>query len=348
MDNINPDRFKKVICIDSLNDKDECLDSFIKSIKFLNTPTYLPPARQIIAIGDIHGDFDALIYCLYATNVIDIEGMWTGGDTVIVQTGDIMDDYRPIKNEFYVTGYDELLIIDYLTNLNDQAIKTGGRVAICLGNHEFVNTLPDNIYKDYIQSKTRNAWGHRRSELLQPGCILANKLACITNIVQFVGDWVFMHGGLNPDKFESYDDIEFMNENLRLYLQNELREDSRVSFVDYMMDNSSFIMNRNFGEHKIVNDYSELCQDTFTRIKQALGNDNLKMVIGHSIQPLPNSICNKQVYRIDVGMSYAFGAKISKYSRIYALRILDDVPKVLLPAYYGMALEVPDSLEDFI
>ena len=46
------------------------------------------------AVGDLHGDWAKAVGSLRAANVIRIEGddiYWTGGDTVVVQLGDVMD-----------------------------------------------------------------------------------------------------------------------------------------------------------------------------------------------------------------------------------------------------------------
>ena len=47
--------------------------------------------KRIIAIGDIHGDFDALLKALYVGKVIDIKGKWIGEETHVVQVGDLLD-----------------------------------------------------------------------------------------------------------------------------------------------------------------------------------------------------------------------------------------------------------------
>ena len=47
--------------------------------------------RRIVAIGDIHGDFNALLVALYKAEVIDMNGHWKGGDTFVIQVGDILD-----------------------------------------------------------------------------------------------------------------------------------------------------------------------------------------------------------------------------------------------------------------
>src|SRR5690242_3878442 len=48
-----------------------------------------PP--RIIAVGDLHGDYDAWTAIARAAGVIDARGHWAGGNTTLVQLGDITD-----------------------------------------------------------------------------------------------------------------------------------------------------------------------------------------------------------------------------------------------------------------
>ena len=47
--------------------------------------------RRIIVIGDIHGDFNALLESLYKARVINNNGNWIGKNTIVVQLGDQLD-----------------------------------------------------------------------------------------------------------------------------------------------------------------------------------------------------------------------------------------------------------------
>lgn len=44
----------------------------------------LPPAERIIALGDVHGDLQALRLALRAGRVVDENDKWIGGKTVVV------------------------------------------------------------------------------------------------------------------------------------------------------------------------------------------------------------------------------------------------------------------------
>eukprot|EP00804_Cyclotella_cryptica_P028459 CCRYP_018821-RA/>CCRYP_018821-RA protein AED:0.31 eAED:0.31 QI:319/-1/0/1/-1/0/1/0/282 len=97
----------------------------------------LPRGQRIVAIGDVHGDVSALHRFLVAARVIDPHTntstdmdapIWTGGNTLLVQTGDILD-----------RGGKELHCFRILCSLAHQAQQSGGQVYLLYGNHESLN-----------------------------------------------------------------------------------------------------------------------------------------------------------------------------------------------------------------
>ena len=47
--------------------------------------------KRIVAVGDIHGDYDKFLAVLKLCQVIDGNARWSGGATHLVQTGDVLD-----------------------------------------------------------------------------------------------------------------------------------------------------------------------------------------------------------------------------------------------------------------
>lgn len=94
-----------------------------------------PAPARIIAIGDLHGDNEAWLAVARAARLIDGKGRWTGGNTTLVQTGDIVD-----------RGPDSLKIIRLLQKLQREAPKRGGKVIVLLGNHEAMMMTSDFRY----------------------------------------------------------------------------------------------------------------------------------------------------------------------------------------------------------
>ncbi len=96
--------------------------------------------ERIVAVGDLHGDYDAFIYILKVNKIIDEENHWIAGKTHLVQIGDIFDRGTQAKR-----------ILDFLMILEKEAEVAGGKVHALIGNHEFMNIAGIAFeYRGYI------------------------------------------------------------------------------------------------------------------------------------------------------------------------------------------------------
>lgn len=91
--------------------------------------------ERIVAVGDLHGDYENYLATLRAAGLVDRKDKWSGGATHLVQTGDIPD-----------RGPDTLKIIEHISRLAKQAERKGGRVHSLIGNHEAMNVYGDLRY----------------------------------------------------------------------------------------------------------------------------------------------------------------------------------------------------------
>ena len=99
------------------------------------TPASAAQPARIIAVGDLHGDFQAWQAIARGAGLVDAGGHWAGGRTTLVQIGDVLDR-QP----------DSLKIVRSLQQLQAEAPRSGGRVVVVLGNHEAMNLLGDFRY----------------------------------------------------------------------------------------------------------------------------------------------------------------------------------------------------------
>jgi hypothetical protein len=117
------------------------------------------PTTSLIAVGDVHGDFDDFILILQHVGLIDAQRHWAGGTSTIVQVGDLLD-----------RGPRERDVLDFLMSLEPEARKTGGHVVVLLGNHEVMNILGDLRYvtaDEYASFADGNSEHRRRSAFKQ-------------------------------------------------------------------------------------------------------------------------------------------------------------------------------------
>jgi hypothetical protein len=104
-------------------------------VALIGHPAFASAPSRIVAVGDLHGDFEAWVTIARAAGLIDANNHWAGGNTTLVQMGDITDR-EP----------DSLRIIRNLQQLQREAPRKGGRAIVILGNHEAMNLIGDNRY----------------------------------------------------------------------------------------------------------------------------------------------------------------------------------------------------------
>ncbi len=201
-----------------------------------HTPVAQPaPAPRVVAVGDVHGSFDAFVEILQTAGLIDAKLRWTGGNTVFVQTGDIFDRGPKVREA-----------LDLLMRLEDEAKRAGGRVEFLLGNHEVMNLLHEfrdvspaayasfadgrsegkrqRAFEDYVRlvkrratpgesAPTRDAWMATHPpgflehvEALGPRGKYGRWLRA-HKVVTTVDRIAFMHAGISPETNASFDDI---------------------------------------------------------------------------------------------------------------------------------------------
>lgn len=125
-----------------------------------------PAPQRIVAIGDLHGDHDAWRAIARAAGLIDGKGKWSGGDTTLVQMGDVVD-----------RGPDSLKIIRHLQKLQKEAPRRGGRIIALIGNHEAMMMTGDFRY---VHRGELAAFADRDSEARRERVYEANKAAIET------------------------------------------------------------------------------------------------------------------------------------------------------------------------
>jgi Calcineurin-like phosphoesterase len=112
-----------------------------------------PPV--VIAIGDVHGDFDDFCLILKRAGLVDEKLHWAGNHAILVQMGDLLD-----------RGAKERQAVDLMRSLEDEAAKAGGQVVTLLGNHEMMNLMGDLRYVTpelYASFSTPDSEARRRA-----------------------------------------------------------------------------------------------------------------------------------------------------------------------------------------
>ena len=141
---------------------------------------------RIVAVGDVHGDFDQFVKALRAAQVIDEKNDWIGGKTHLVQTGDVLD-----------RGPDSRKAMDLLMKLEDQAPKAGGMVHALIGNHEAMVLLGS---WGYVSAGEKKAFGGAKAyrEAMSAEGKYGRWIRSHNAVIK-INDLVFVHGGIMWD-----------------------------------------------------------------------------------------------------------------------------------------------------
>jgi len=106
------------------------------------SPSGHPNGNRLVAIADVHGDYDRLVEALVKTRLIDDRQRWAAGRSTLVQTGDLID-----------RGEQDKEVLDFFMRLQDEAKAAGGRVVNLFGNHELMVAEGDLRYQSPVSRR---------------------------------------------------------------------------------------------------------------------------------------------------------------------------------------------------
>ena len=263
-------------------------------------PTINPAPERLVAIGDVHGDHDAMVAALTLAGVIDDEGHWSGGQTVVVQTGDQLD-----------RGDAEQQILDHLAQLEQEAWAAGGAMHVLNGNHETMNVELDLRYVtpggfvDFaefappVAEQDAELLGYEEGErgrvaAFRPGGPYARMLGT-RNTAVVVGDTAFVHGGILPNHAEL--GLESINRTIQDWMVGD------ASHPAALVGGDGPVWVRNYSDSTTVDDCA-LLDEALAMIGAA------RMVVGHTVQDEVSVACYGKAWRIDVGMAAYYGGPV--------------------------------------
>lgn len=256
--------------------------------------------RRVVAIGDVHGDLAAGLAALRSAGLIDEQARWSGGDTVMVQVGDLLD-----------RGDGEAELMDLFERLRDEARTAGGEVHLLLGNHElmnaagdlryvtrggfaqFANTPPHPSHEADVLRAPQVAHGRLRAFL--PGGPYALRLATY-GLTHRTADALFVHGGVIPEHAR---ELPRMEAEAQAWLRDERRIPTAVA-----LHPDSPLWTRRYS----LSPDARACAE----VARTLDAEGLsRMVVAHTVQDDGiTSYCGGRVIAIDCGLSSYYGGPV--------------------------------------
>jgi hypothetical protein len=307
--------------------------------------------ERVVAVGDIHGDYEALVAVLRSAGLIDQRGRWTGGKAHLVQTGDVLD-----------RGPDSRKAMDLLIALEKQAAKAGGRVHSLIGNHEAMNLygdlrytsagefsafrtndsvrVRDAFWEEYVKELTSKpgeqdkkkweaehplGWFEHRYQFGPQG--LYGKWIRSHNTVVKINDSIYLHGGISP-KYATMT-IGEINQAIAAELNDVLniKDGSIVTAEDGPL-----------WYRGLAQDGGAAIAEHVDKVLQAYGVK--RIVIGHT--PTAGTVIPRfdgKVVIIDVGLSAYYG------SRRACLVLERDK---LYTVHRGQKINLPEGASDYL
>ena len=306
-----------------------------KNCNYSEKPKYkYNMVKRIIAIGDIHGDFNILIDLLKLGKVIDDNNYWCGGNTHVVQLGDQIDGCRPSYNNnncknpsSYVSR--DIDVLNYMTELNIQANLVGGKVISLLGNHELMNVDGNMDYVSYeeliqfsndINNRNRLEIGTmNRKKLFSRGNEYAKKLGCTRKVSVIIGKTLFVHGGIIEEISKKYD-LNDINKLMTLYLFNTFEGTQKDDYNEiYTKTESSPLWTRFYST---INSTS-ICNNIYNNVMKKLNIE--RIIVGHTVlKSNENNICDSRILFADCHASNAFNDIRNHKLKKFVIEIIND------------------------
>jgi len=157
-------------------------------------------SNRIVAVGDIHGDYEHFIKTLRHAKIIDRKNNWIAKDTILIQIGDLLD-----------RGGDTKKVYELIIKLREQAQRAGGSVNVLLGNHEVWALQGNYIVTPKEDFDSFGGLENREKEFSIEGKI-GSFIRKEMNVTMIIDDTLYAHAGVFPSYVdEGRNSIDKMN-----------------------------------------------------------------------------------------------------------------------------------------
>ena len=143
--------------------------------------------KKLVALSDVHGQFDTMVRLLQANGIINREMKWAFGEGHMVMVGDMFDRGPKVTEVLWL-----------LYQLDAEARAAGGAVHVLLGNHEAMVLYDDLRYVNPKYAAVAGKLNDTYPGLFGEQTVLGRWLRTKPMLVQ-VNDMLFVHGGLSPE-----------------------------------------------------------------------------------------------------------------------------------------------------
>lgn len=253
-------------------DNDQFTFQLKDSINFEFDVYKLP--EKLIVMSDIEGNFDGFSSFLINNGIVDKNLNWIFGNGHLVLNGDFVDRGENVPQVLWL-----------IYNLEQEAQKQNGKIHYILGNHEIMNFQGNAFYaskkyKRIAQLISKNENLEIATQFLYSDKTELGKWLRSKNVIEKIGNYIFVHAGLSPEILKYRVSISDINGIARGNWDKNLYDEEENNKVE------NFIAGK-----KGVYWYRGLAQDYkyYDKIKENELNEILKfyqadkIVFGHSV-----------------------------------------------------------------
>lgn len=291
-------------------------------------PSMFPAPSRLVVIGDVHGDVQRFLQCLYAVQVLNQNLEWIAEpkDTVVVQLGDQIDSAcRGGENGAWEKLPDTEMLV--LTDRLDEIARLhGGRVLSLLGNHELMNVLGDFAYVSPFSLEKTGGAGQRRKMFL-PGGSMAHLLSKRNLVIQ-IGSYICCHAGLLPHHVIMVNGkLHSINVVARKLLRGEALTFPEQQICHEVIHNPQGIL--------WTRAYMEMLAAQNMHLLNEVVEDVLektcckRIVVGHNTVEAVSVFCNGKLMLVDTGLSRAYSSKSFQFLDIWKPGMDDEAVRVV-------------------
>ena len=242
--------------------------------------------KNIVALSDIHGQYDLAIELLKNNKIIDSKLNWNFGKGHLVIVGDVFDRGDKVN---------EILWLIY--KLEIQAKNKGGHVHFILGNHEYMILQKDLRYINEKYKLSSKLMGLKYEELYNNQTILGRWLRSKSTIIK-INDNVFVHGGVSKDFIiKNGVDFDILNLIMRKYIDFPKKEMKVMDFYDLYYGQKSLIWYRGYFKRYFDRYKENLTEKDISKILNLINSDHI--VVGHCSHNEIVQLYNNKVFGVD-------------------------------------------------
>ncbi len=235
--------------------------------------------ENIVALSDIHGQYDLAIEILRNNQIIKEDLSWNYGKGHLVIAGDIFDRGDQVTE-----------VLWFVYELEKQAKQAGGMVHFLLGNHEYMVLHKDLRYLHEKYNAVSKLLKIDYDDLFGKETVLGRWLRSKPTILK-INEHTFVHGGISNDFISKAGfDIESINETMRKSIDRNKKEMKATDFYSTYYGRSGPIWYRGYF-------YDNLSDQTIDSVLNRTSSKHI--VVGHCSNETVVSLFDNKIFGVD-------------------------------------------------